>query len=302
MYNPAQEMSSIDFGSIIGGSLNAVVSAQSESAKTTVNFIKSVGFMPGEKDSETGETIGVGAPITVAFSYDKEVSPAQFNIRKTIGVKVENGGAGYDDKSKIHLWFNGRELKGANIVLNSGSISEVTFSQAPNGADIKNDAPLEVKYNGDASAVTQAVLKFTVTEEEQSIPATFQKMSIDVPILTMMPIPFIKIERADIDFNVKINSVSTTNTTETSNKTVDSNTSAGFWAVKTNLKASFSNQKSSSTNEEVKKDYSLNISIHAVQDDMPMGVSRILDILEESIVSKAVSAPSAGQIPEEVHD
>lgn len=36
MYNPGQEMSSINFGAIIGGTLNAVVTAQSQSANTTV--------------------------------------------------------------------------------------------------------------------------------------------------------------------------------------------------------------------------------------------------------------------------
>jgi hypothetical protein len=42
----------------------------------------------------------------------------------------------------------------------------------------------------------------------------------------------------------------------------------------------------------VKKDYSLNIKVHAVQDEMPAGMSRILDILEESIVTKPISSPA----------
>ena len=38
MFNPGEEISSLDFGAIIGGSLNAVVKAQSQSAQTTVNY------------------------------------------------------------------------------------------------------------------------------------------------------------------------------------------------------------------------------------------------------------------------
>lgn len=76
MFNPADEVSSINFSAIIGGALNAVVNAQRESADTTVNFIRRVGFKPGEIDAQTGQEVGVGEPICVSFAYDKEVSPS----------------------------------------------------------------------------------------------------------------------------------------------------------------------------------------------------------------------------------
>jgi hypothetical protein len=41
--NPS-EISSIDFGAMIGGPLTAVINAQAQAAMTTVNFINSVGF------------------------------------------------------------------------------------------------------------------------------------------------------------------------------------------------------------------------------------------------------------------
>jgi hypothetical protein len=48
MVSPAQvnpsEISSIDFGAMIGGPLTAVINAQAQAAMTTVNFINSVGF------------------------------------------------------------------------------------------------------------------------------------------------------------------------------------------------------------------------------------------------------------------
>ena len=44
MPNPGQELSSIDFASMLGGPLVAVIDAQAQAAMSTVNFIKEVGF------------------------------------------------------------------------------------------------------------------------------------------------------------------------------------------------------------------------------------------------------------------
>ena len=291
MFNPANEISSINFGSIIGGALNAVVNAQKESAETTVNFVRRVGFMPGKTDPKTGQETGVGEPIMVSFAYDKEVAPARVTNTKEYQVEVKKGGEGYFDTSDITLKMGTNVINGT-ITINeeTGAILSVTLNSTP--PDI-NDKTITV----DGGGGNGAELALKVIEEGKTVPAMFQKMKIDVPILTMMPIPFIKIDYTDIEFNVKINSVSNTSSSSNSDTSVTSNTTAGYkgWRfhADTTLNASFSNQKASSSSEEVKKDYSLNIKIHAVQDDMPAGMSRILDILEENISMKAISAPSA---------
>lgn len=293
MFNPASEISSINFGSIIGGALNAVVNAQKESAETTVSFVKRVGFMPGKIDPKTGREIGVGEPINVSFAYDKEVSPAHVATSKEYQVEVENGGSGYKDESAIKLTIGNDEISGT-VTLKDGVIESVTLNvDPPEGT--ANGATINVAEDGNSS-VTAASLKLKVIDAGKNVPALYQKMKIDVPILTMMPIPFIKIDYTDIEFNVKINSVSNTSSSENTNTDVKSNSQFGYkgWGfnASTTLNASFSNQKASSSSEEVKKDYSLNIKVHAVQDDMPAGMSKILDILEENISMKAISGPA----------
>lgn len=300
MYNPADEVSSINFGAIIGGALNAVVDAQRESAETTVNFVKNVGFMPGAVDAATGREVGVGDPICVSFSYDKEVSPSQVQTVRNITVKVVNGGKGYNPNKPIELSVDGNVISGANYKFDSeGAITEVILKTVPSGDFVKNGVSVSASQVVDeetGETNNSAQLELSVAETETSVPALYQKMQIDVPILTMMPIPFIKIDNTDIEFNVKINSVSNSKSSESSNSDVKSNSSFGYkgWGFKasTSLNASISNQKSTSSSEDVKKDYSLNIKVHAVQDDMPSGMSRILDILEESIVTKPVSLPA----------
>ncbi len=77
MPTPGQELSSIDFESMIGGPLTAVVQAQAQSAMTTVDFIKAVGFKQSGGEVEPGEDSGVGSPIYITFEYPKEVAPYQ---------------------------------------------------------------------------------------------------------------------------------------------------------------------------------------------------------------------------------
>ena len=291
MFNPANEISSINFGSIIGGALNAVVNAQKESAETTVSFVKRVGFMPGRIDPKTGKEVGVGEPVNVSFAYDKEVSPAHVSTSKEYQVEVTDGGSGYTDASAVKITIGGEEVSAA-VTLDGDKIESVTLN-----ANLPDDTKDDAEVKAESTVGSGAALKLKVIEAGRTVPAMYQKMKIDVPILTMMPIPFIRIDYTDIEFNVKINSVANTSSSDNSNTSVKSDTTAGYkgWGfnASTTLNASFSNQKASSSSEEVKKDYSLNIKVHAVQDDMPAGMAKILDILEENISMKAISGPAA---------
>lgn len=292
MFNPANEVSSIDFGSIIGGALNAVVNAQKESAETTVNFVRKVGFMPGKID-EKGNEVGIGDPICVSFSYDKEVAPAHTAETKEVYVDIKDGGSGYTDADNIKLTIDQKELN-ANVIVEGGVITGVVLKN-PGDITAESDSDITIETKP-ADGGRDAKLTLKVIKEGDILPALYQKMRIDVPILTMMPIPFIKIDNTDIEFNVKINSISTTNSSDVTNSSIKSDSNFGYkgwgFSASTTLNTSVSNQKSTSNNETVKKDYSLNIKVHAVQDDMPAGMSRILDILEETISTKAISSPA----------
>ncbi len=286
MYNPAQEISSIDFGAIIGGSLNAVVTAQSQSANTTVDFIKNVGFNTSTTKDKDGNEIESHTPINVAFTYDKITAPAEVQKGRTASVEVEKGSSGYTDEIIEHykLKSGDKEIPLVSVKAENGEVTEVQVGIIPDDISEDDLTSVILKFDDEKNTADNARLTLTVKEGTVQVPATVQKMNLEVPILTMMPIPFIKIEHADIDFNVKINSVTNTNSSSTTNTKTDLGVRSSFFA-KTSLSASFSNQKSTNSSEEVKKDYSLNISIHAVQDDMPAGVSRILDILEESVTA-----------------
>lgn len=76
MPTPGQELASLDFESLIGGPLIAVVHAQAQAAMATVNFVKQVGFKPPPGGSPDPTAQSVGEPATVTFNYKKMVPKA----------------------------------------------------------------------------------------------------------------------------------------------------------------------------------------------------------------------------------
>ena len=181
-----QELSSIDFQSMIGGPLNAVVRAQAQSAQTSVDFIKSVGFDAPEKG---------GKPTILP--------------------------------SRMTNLLKRKTLPG-------------------------------------------------------SLPS-HHTLNLTVPILTMLPIPFIRVEEVTIDFNAKINSVVESTTTSSSELSASLAVKGGWGPVSAELKCSYSNKKSTSATDKTERTYSLIIHVRAVQDELPAGMEKLLGVLENSI-------------------
>jgi len=189
----AKELSSINFQSMIGGPLSAVIRAQAQSAQTSVDFIKSVGFNPSDASEDPGK------PTMVTFNYKKPV------------------------------------------VNDDGTVTPTDYE-------------------------------------------------LSVPILTMLPIPFIRVEETTIDFNAKINSVQESTTTSSQDLQTSLGVKAGWGPVSAELKCSYSSKKSTSATSKTEKTYALAIHVRAVQDELPAGTDRLLGILEESIQETPASA------------
>ena len=127
-------------------------------------------------------------------------------------------------------------------------------------------------------------VKNVTFEYSKLVDGTPTAVTLTTPLLTIIPIPFLRVADTTIDFNAKISSV-TNYSTETTHKldlSVDLKLRWGFGRL--NFKGSYSFQKKNSYSDEATRSYSMNVRIHAVQDEMPAGMSRVLDLLEEGIV------------------
>lgn len=106
-------------------------------------------------------------------------------------------------------------------------------------------------------------------------------VSLKVPFITMLTTPNLRIDTLDIDFNARLTSTETANVS--SKFAASAELGINYKVV--NFKASASYQRTSSKGEKVEKSYSLNVKVHAVQDELPAGLDRVLTLLEDSIVS-----------------
>lgn len=112
---------------------------------------------------------------------------------------------------------------------------------------------------------------------------------LNVPLLTIVPIPYLRIDDMTIDFTSKITEEmireTKRNTEVDSDKSLNIDYGHFLKPVKVGFKASLSvkHSSTSSTSNRYKTEHTININVRAVQDDLPAGMSRVLDILEAGI-------------------
>lgn len=164
-------------------------------------------------------------------------------------------------------------------------IQQVGFTTAdPNPGLEKNEAGeyVKVKQKPDYGEVRNVVFKYTATNED----GTQRVAELSVPILTIIPIPYLRIDDMTIDFTANI--TETMESQKESKRTYNREGGAGavvpFWIpAKVGFKASVSSSRSSSSSSRYKTEYTMGIHINAVQDDIPAGLNKVLNILESSI-------------------
>lgn len=223
MPNPGQELSTLDFESMLGGPLVAVVKAQAQSAMATVNFIKEVGFkkIDDEQDPLAPET---SDPIYVKFKYWKETKPYEPAVPAV-------------------------------------------------AADPNADPPV------------------AAVPAKPAVPAEYQQQDLEVPMLTLLPIPYLRMDETTIDFKAKINTVEYVKTDSQLKINASTEGKTGWLFGSAKFKVSTSYQRNTSQGTNVNRTYSMDVHIRAVQDEMPAGMERILGILEDGMRSVPSATP-----------
>lgn len=158
-------------------------------------------------------------------------------------------------------------------------IQKIGFKAPATGAE----SMLFTNTSGEADAGEIRNVTFTYTKkDEANVDKTF---SLTVPLLTIAPIPYIRIDEITIDFKAKLTDSIVRNTASSfdSNLTVGGNYGSFWTPYKVEMRASATYKSSSSSQAQSNREYSLDIHVRAVQDQMPAGLSKILDILENAI-------------------
>ena len=139
-------------------------------------------------------------------------------------------------------------------------------------------------------------VEFNYTVPDNSVkPAGESKYKISAPLLSIIPIPYLRISDMSIDFTYNINTVQSADTTNENKSALDTTVTAdaGFlwWGVSTTIKGSISHDTTDTTHSSVTQDSTLHVHVNAVQDKMPGGLAIILSAITDA-VAKSASAPA----------
>jgi len=164
---------------------------------------------------------------------------------------------------------------------------------------------------GETMRVTTANFTFTQPIQDPSNPGSFidKETTLSVPLLTLVPIPYIRIQDLNVSFEFKIRDVQTSSTKkEVTGKTgitvdtaVKRKIGGGIVSflggpsleaeTKTHLDFSVSATYQSSERQTTDRSATFRMTMNAVQDAIPEGLARTLAILNDAIKASAKPLP-----------
>lgn len=152
------------------------------------------------------------------------------------------------------------------------------------------------------------------TGEKKAVQVVFsynsngQMTTLVVPLLTIVPIPYLAIDEVTIHFMANISAASSSVQEDSSNEDLNVNATAeasvgvGPFSLKINASANYSSKHASKSSKESKYsvEYTMDVSVKGGQADMPPGLGTILNILQSSATSNNTGDMIVA-IPEKVY-
>ena len=140
------------------------------------------------------------------------------------------------------------------------------------------------------------------TGQKEAVNVSFQfvqngrVVQLNVPLLTIVPIPYIAIHDIDINFKANISASSSSVSEQSSSSALDVGAEAsigakwGAFHMDAKMKANYSSKKDSKATQESKYsvEYTMDVAVKAGQDRMPAGLAKVLELLGNTL---DISAP-----------
>ena len=208
----------------------------------------------------------ISGPMVAAIQAQALAAQSTVNFIKEVGFKRTGSDEAAADKSG-----------------DLGDVRDVTFKYKRKTSDGSNGS-------GTAPGAGEEVVELTV------------------PLLTIVPIPYIRIEEMTIQFTANITEQQEYKNSSASTSSVSSDTSINFKAgsflspvsVGMNAKVSTRHNSNTSASSRVNNStqFTIDINVKAVQDEMPAGLAKILHIMEQAILERpATSTPPTPPTP-----
>lgn len=184
--------------------------------------------------------------------------------------------------------FSTSDAANADFAAELGSIDFATIIGGPLDACVKaqsnasistvsfiNEVGFEGEGNERKLRMAEFKYKKNVPDPDKPGETKQEDTEITVPFIALLNIPSFRIETCEVDFNVKLNSTYTKDTS--SEFGINAGASGGWGPVK--FKVDVSYKRTSSTGIKVEKEYSLGVKVRATNDEMPAGLEKVLGLL-----------------------
>lgn len=135
------------------------------------------------------------------------------------------------------------------------------------------------------------------TGQKEAVNVSFQFMQngrmvqLNVPLLTIVPIPYIAIHDIDINFKANISASSSSVSEQSSSSALDAGAEVtaglkvGPFHMDAKMNANYSSKKDSKATQESKYsvEYTMDVAVKAGQDSMPAGLAKVLELLGSTL-------------------
>lgn len=178
---------------------------------------------------------------------------------------------------------DGREISSldfANLI--GGPLNAIVEAQAKSAIATANFIR-EVAFDKEGRAVLSEFRYNRVGEDGRE-----QEVRLSVPFITMLPIPYVAIESAEIEFNAKITSTRESSSSQSFNGELGAGVdSAWFKGVSVSTKMSY--QKQSASQEKEQRSFDMRVLVRLRSAEMPPGTERLLSALEGALEERTGS-------------
>lgn len=163
-------------------------------------------------------------------------------------------------------------------------------------ADFIQTVGLDVDASGNPGPTRQVNFNFKrPTANTNSADGTFyeEQVELSVPLLAIVKVPNLSITKVDIIFDMEVKSSFASKEQNSSQAAASGTASIGFGPFKASVtvSGSVSSHKENTRTSDNSAKY--HVEVHAVDDGMPEGLARVMDILQSAVAPRKVGAPTA---------
>ena len=260
------EMSSIPLGKIIGGPLMATVKAQGAAADSTVRFLQE-SCMDDYSDAPSWGSFTTPIPAAQLYPLDRimDLMPHGFI-------------PGAPNKGILP---NGHYPMSQVVRHNVNGVDRFFVAKSSVDSNIQPGVTLgwETSWR-EVSRLNIRTINFAYDQQVQTETGTsYNNHNVTIPLMAMVPIPYLRIDTMDLDFSVKLTGVGKTAQVDR----FSAKARAGYGGKKFGVTAAFAHRSSKGQSKQISRSYSLQVKVRASQGEMPVGVERMINLMDNLI-------------------